>query len=213
MIRRGERRQRQSCNGTSPLISPRLPTLCGVTEASTTELYSTKQPFSPHGGSLSPLQPRGICFIRVRFAWHAECFAGDETYEWDQCFHIMSQACLSVWWLMTPIPVKVSAQGPNNPPTQHTNTNCLTRQTQTEAWARNYGLNVCVLTYWAPCCLIQVSINHYKWKAKAGVNTTLEIRGPCNKLMQEVVGLFRVSNGGMPLWDRCRAVWFSNMTL
>lgn len=33
--------------------------------------------FSPHGSSLSPHQPQGICLICVRFAWHAECFAGD----------------------------------------------------------------------------------------------------------------------------------------
>lgn len=30
----------------------------------------------PVGSSLSPHQPQGICFICVRFAWHAECLAG-----------------------------------------------------------------------------------------------------------------------------------------
>lgn len=55
---------------------------------------------------------------------------------------------------------------------------CLTRQTQKAA--RIYWLNVCVLTYLAPCCLIHGSIYHYNWNAwwaTAGVNTTLEIRG------------------------------------
>lgn len=95
---------------------------------------------------------------------------------------------------------------------------CLTRQTQKAA--RSYGLNVCVLTYLAPCCLIHGSIYHYKrnaWWATAGVNATLEIRGSkqadARAGGQEVVGLLRVSNGGMPLWGRCRSVWFSNMTL
>lgn len=71
--------------------------------------------FFPQGSLLSPHWPQGISFICVRFARYAECFASDETYEWDQCFHIMSLSCLSVWWLMTPIPVKVSPQGLTDP--------------------------------------------------------------------------------------------------
>lgn len=131
--------------------------------------------FSPHGISLSPHQPQGICFICVRFTRHVECFVGNETYEWDQCFHIMSQACLSVWWLMTRFLWRFQPKAR----LIHSPTNmCLTGQTQTAA--RIYGLNVWILTYRAPCCLIHGSIYHYKWNAwwaTAGVNTTLEIRG------------------------------------
>lgn len=70
-------------------------------EASETGKYSTQQPSPPLGRVTIPCRPQGICFICVRFAWHAECFVGEQNCEWDQCFHIMSQACLSVWWPMT----------------------------------------------------------------------------------------------------------------
>lgn len=98
------------------LISPRFSTLCGcgTKPARQRVIFHLTAIFSD-GSPLSPHQPQGICFICVRFAWHAECLAGDETSEWDQFFHIMSRACLSVWWLITPIPVKVSAQGPTDP--------------------------------------------------------------------------------------------------
>lgn len=49
------------------------------------------------------------------------------------------------------------------------------------------------------------------------LNTTLEIRGlyraDARAGGHELVGLLRVSRGGMPWWGRCTAVWFSDMTL